>query len=46
MMNRLSGTADLRKALDQGTPMIDFLKASEDALARYRQIREKYLLYE
>jgi len=46
MMNRLSGTAALRTALAKGTPVMDVLKESEAELARFRQLREKYLLYE
>lgn len=46
MMNRLTGTAAVGNAIAKGKPMIDVLKESEEALGRYRQLREKYLLYE
>ena len=46
MMNRLTGTTAVKTALAKGMPMIDVLKGSEEALAGFRQHREKYLLYE
>jgi uncharacterized protein YbbC (DUF1343 family) len=46
MMDRLTGGPAVRSALAKGTPMLDVLKGSEEALVRYRQLREKYLLYE
>ena len=44
-MNNLAGTDQLRKQIETGTSEEEIRKSWEPGLAKYRQLRKKYLLY-
>lgn len=43
--DKLAGTANLRKQIIANTPEADIRKSWEPALAKYKEMRKKYLLY-
>jgi uncharacterized protein YbbC (DUF1343 family) len=45
-MDRLSGSDDVRKAIDQGIPADKILASWEDALKAFDALRKRYFLYE
>ena len=46
MMDRLSGSSAVRKAINSGTPMRDIMKTAGQELGHFLLVRSKYLLYE